>query len=327
MGAQEGSTNPDDPQANAFEGAGDPPAFQRSRDQTKRALDELFESARSYRGSADFSKLLEFVVRFRWYSPFNALLVHLQMTGARFVAPPSRWLREFGRRIIPGERPLVILQPRGPVMFVFDVSQTEPLDEAANLVPKQVLDPFAAGEVDITARLARTIENCARDGTAVRYIEMGSQASGQIQQVLAGGFLSFLEKVGPPPVYRRIAHTFDVQLNKRHKPATCYATLVHELAHLYCGHLGTPNPKWWPDRRGLAHDAEEFEAESVSYLVCRRSGIDTPSANYLSSFFSAHTDIPEISLDRVMAAAGLIESMGENRLPPRPAKRSQTRAR
>ena len=31
-----------------------------------------------------------------------------------------------------------------------------------------------------------------------------------------------------------------------------YATIVHELGHLYCGHLGTPNAKWWPDRLGLS---------------------------------------------------------------------------
>src|SRR5207248_2429484 len=52
-----------------------------------------------------------------------------------------------------------------------------------------------------------------------------------------------------------------------------YAILVHELAHLYCGHLGTPNDKWWPDRRGLPHVAREFEAESVCFLVCERLGI------------------------------------------------------
>jgi hypothetical protein len=37
---------------------------------------------------------------------------------------------ESGRRIKVGGRPLVILQPRGPVMFVFDVSDTEPEENA-----------------------------------------------------------------------------------------------------------------------------------------------------------------------------------------------------
>ena len=31
-----------------------------------------------------------FTARFRRYSPYNALLIHAQMPGATFVAPPSR---------------------------------------------------------------------------------------------------------------------------------------------------------------------------------------------------------------------------------------------
>jgi hypothetical protein len=50
-------------------------------------------------------------------------------------------------------------------------------------------------------------------------------------------------------------------LNSNLSAEARYATLVHELAHLYCGHLGTLNDKWWPDRRGLPHAAREFEAK------------------------------------------------------------------
>jgi hypothetical protein len=94
---------------------------------------------------------------------------------------------------------------------------------------------------------------------------------------------------------------------------------VHELAHLYCGHLGTPNEKWWPHRRGLTHEVQEFEAESICYLVCQRLGIENPSAQYLATYFAKNEkgDVPPISLERVMASAGLIEQMGRGRLKPR----------
>jgi antirestriction protein ArdC len=101
-------------------------------------------------------------------------------------------------------------------------------------------------------------------------------------------------------------------LNSNFSAEARYATLVHELAHLYCGHLGTPNDKWWPDRRGLPHAAEEFEAESVCYLVCERLGIDNPSDEYLAGYLG--------SLDCVMKAAGLIERMGRERLGARKKK-------
>jgi hypothetical protein len=89
---------------------------------------------------------------------------------------------------------------------------------------------------------------------------------------------------------------------------------------LYCGHLGTPNEKWWPDRTGLPHDIREFEAESVCYLVCNRLGIDNRSDEYLAGYLQKHSDTPPISLDCVMKAAGLVEQMGQLRLKPRKDK-------
>ena len=89
-----------------------------------------------------------------------------------------------------------------------------------------------------------------------------------------------------------------------------YGTLVHELAHLYCGHLGTPNGRWWPDRQNLSLAVREFEAESVNYLVCTRLGIDTASDEYLAGYVRRCPATPPISLDRIMKAVWLLERMG-----------------
>jgi len=109
------------------------PATEWDRDLARRALDELFRLAGEYRTTSEYRKLLDFVGRFRFYSPYNAMLVHIQMPGAEYVAPPHRWLRAYGRHIKAGARPIVILQPMGPVMFVYDVSDTEPEDGAPPL--------------------------------------------------------------------------------------------------------------------------------------------------------------------------------------------------
>ncbi len=93
-----------------------------------------------------------------------------------------------------------------------------------------------------------------------------------------------------------------------------YATIAHELAHLYCGHLGGPDIKLWPNRQNLAHITKEFEAESVSFLVCQRFGIQTTSPEYLSNFVRNHTEIPQMSMESVMKAAGLIETMSRERM-------------
>ena len=86
------------------------------------------------------------------------------------------------------------------------------------------------------------------------------------------------------------------------------------LDTLYCGHLGTPNEKWWPDRRGLTHELRVFEAESVCFLVCQRLGIDNPSEKYLSGYLRNGAETPSIRLECVMKSSGLIEQMSRTRL-------------
>ena len=291
------------------------------RDDQRRALDELFRLTLQYRSSQSYYDLLRFISRFRFYSPFNAMLVHLQMPGAKYVAPPHRWLRDYDRRIRPGARPLVLLQPNGPVMFTFDVSDTEPLEGAPPL-PREVTEPFDVNGEMFGKQLEHTIENAKRDGIRVSLQKAGSQRAGSIKCAARGGFLNFAKRLMPTPEYVRIPIRYELLLNSDHKREIQYATLVHELAHLDCGHLGAPKPEWWwKDRCGLPEGACEFEAESVCYLVCKRLGIDTPSAEYLSGYTKQTHEVPAISLDCVMTASGLIEQMGRGRLKPRKEKK------
>lgn len=296
------------------------PAGAWERDAAKRALDELFSLTNQYKTSQAYRDLLQFVTRFRSYSPFNAMLVHIQMPGAVFVAPPYRWLRDYGRRIGPGARPLVILQPMGPVMFVFDVSDTEPTEEARRL-PREVENPFEVEKGYVGGSLRLMIDNAKRDGVRITERKEGSQSAGSIRWVAqkvqeSQPFQKGVDK-DRQPVFVGIPVKYDLVINAGLSREARYATMVHELAHLYCGHLGTPKVQWWPDRRGLSREIREFEAESVAYLVCLRSGIDISSEQYLSGFLEEYDQVPPISLERVMKAAGLIESMSRQRMKPR----------
>ena len=51
----------------------------------KRALDELFTRVKQYSSSGDYHTLLRFNARFKRHSPFNAMLVHVQKPGAKYV--------------------------------------------------------------------------------------------------------------------------------------------------------------------------------------------------------------------------------------------------
>jgi hypothetical protein len=281
-----------------------------------KALDELFLIAGQFTTRTAYADLLHFIARFRMYSPFNAMLVHTQMPGARFVATPKRWWERYKRSIQPGARPITILQPKGPVLFVFDVSDTSPLTGAPEL-PESITNPFAIHRGKENGELDKTIENAKRDGVRVHQREFGSQHAGQIQLTNTRDVFRFPER----PTFKEKRETvpvrFELLLNSHQSREEQYATLVHELGHLYCGHLGSPNKQYWPDRRGLNCQVVECEAESISYLVCTRLGIETPSAEYLADYLGEGGKMPSISLETVIKMSGLIQRMGQSRLPLR----------
>ena len=131
--------------------------------------------------------------------------------------------------------------------------------------------------------------------------------------------MEYVTRLRPERVAELVPVRYELILNSGLSPAAQYATLVHELAHLLCGHLGSPGKKFWPSRRGLDHVIREFEAEAVSHLVCQRLAIDSPSDQYISSNLDSQERLPEISLELVMKVAGEIERMGKERLPMRKA--------
>ena len=152
------------------------PAELWDKESTNRALDELFKNVRRYKSTKSYKELIDFISRFRFYAPYNGMLIHIQMSGAKFVAPANRWERQYGRFVKSTARPLVILQPGGPVMFVFDVADTEPQPQSKEL-PPEVDRPFEVFEGIVGSELWKTIENAKRDGVRIQLTKEGSQIS------------------------------------------------------------------------------------------------------------------------------------------------------
>ena len=168
-----------------------------------------------------------------------------------------------------------------------------------------------------------TIDNAKRDGIRIEPRKEGSQSAGSIREE-SNDLPPLLFRAGKEengePKYVSIPVRYSILFNETLGTEARYAAVVHELAHLYCGHMGTPNAKWWPDRCGLNQQVEEFEAESVAYLVCARLGIDSLSGQYLAGYLEENEEVPDISIDLVMKSAGLIEQMGKGRMKPRSDK-------
>ena len=97
---------------------------------------------------------------------------------------------------------------------------------------------------------------------------------------------------------------FMISVNHKQSDTEKFHTICHELGHLLCRHV------YYHDRakRRLDLKEEEFEAETIAWLVCKRMGISNPSEKYLS-LYAKEGKIPLCSLDLIMKAVTEIEEM------------------
>ena len=248
--------------------------------------------------------MLDFVSRLTRFAPFNAMLLHLQKPGLSYAASARDWLLKFGRRPKDGARPLLILQPFGPVALLYDVQDTE-----GRPVPEGVFAFTAKGSLS-EGDLRAIAECCKRQRVAVTWVDAGDHLAGYIGVETAPS--------------SKTAGRYALRLNRNHALAAQFATLTHELAHLYLGHLGGDRKLKIPDRAGLQHAARELEAESVCYLVSMRRGIEPQSVSYLSQFFRETQPPTMPDSYHVMRVAGIVERMINARA--RPGKASRRRA-
>ncbi len=308
--SREASEAAKDDQALDIAGAASPEQLARE------SIDRLLADGRVYRQSKDYAEFLSFVGRFRQYSPFNAAMVKLQKPGARFVATDRVWLNEHRRVLRPGARPLVIMQPRGPYMVVYDVSDTEALPGSPRL-PADVTDPLAArsqlGAGSVQRLWDTTVDNAVRDGFRVTLVDSAPSHAGSASWSKRRGTIS---RSGPRTSSPREVYPLihEIQVSRGLAPVDRYVTLVHELAHLYCGHLGTPDPKRWASRLG-GKVRDEVEAESIAYIVMSRLDPTFAMGDYLLGYLDDSNELPEgVSLRLMIVVATQIMKMGERRL-------------
>lgn len=252
-------------------------------------LDELLTDSRLYTQSKDYKALLDFVVRLRAFAPFNAMLLHLQKPGLSYAASAYDWRDRFGRTIKEGARPLLILWPFGPVALVYDVQDTEGAE-----LPEDVASFTARGPID-AEQLKRMRALMDRKNIQSVEVDTGDAKAGSIRVVGRAG------TDNEATMYR-------IQINRNHPPAVQFATLTHELAHLFLGHLG-PNRRLKVPERLVRGPHEEIEAESVSYLVCKRNGVESKPHTYLANFVEANSTIERLDIYPIMRAAGQVEAL------------------
>lgn len=292
-------------------------------------LSALFYSSLESQKPDDLIEFMEFCARFRRHSVFNARLIQTQRRGARAVASAKEW-RAVGRYVLPDARPIIILMPFAPVVHVYEIEDTGPP------IDRDVMqDPFAVSgsvpEAEIAAALDRLGNSCLKSTQFRIHIErdrMGFSLAGTAAYqgqldlptplprpgeehgfVVSDEMPRLSQKSGKRerwiPVWR-------VKVNDRMTPAQQLATIAHELGHIFCGHTGEcgghHDHSGWPNRRGLEEHVREMEAEAVAWLVTKRAGLETQSADYLKRHV-AKSGTAQVDVSLVERAASRIESM------------------
>ena len=266
------------------------------------ALDALFHRAKEYRRTKEYKNFLDFVGRLSKYSPYNNALLHVQKPGAQYTATRRQWRDRFDRAVEPNSRPYVILQPGGPVMLVYDVSQTKPLSDEGKDLPKKVTDPFEVEGNVQEQTWKQTLQNCKQERVAVREdSKLHDRHGGRIE-------------VDKRPARRNgsCSSIYLVTLNADLELESRYVALAHELAHLFLGHIGTDEGAWWDGRPDTSKAQKELEAESVAYLVARRANLHSVSERYLHWYIRAEgpdAPLPHVRIRQVLDVVKYIEDM------------------
>lgn len=203
----------------------------------------------------------------------------------------------------------MILRPFGPVAFVFELMDTH----GKHPFPKRLLNPFKTEGKVSESVFERLKNNLMSLGIYYRVADHGSASGGFVQ---TSGRYSGEMKIqrGNKEIWVKVL--FEMVANRNHPLGTQFATIIHELGHVYCGHLGTQNMKWLDDRRYLGKLEKEFEAECVNWLVCERMGIKNSSAEYLNGYLQNNGQIPNISIDLVLKSVAKIETMIRDEIKP-----------
>ena len=255
-------------------------------------LDQLITESRMYKKSKDYKDLLDFVVRLKNFAPFNAMVLQVQKPGLTYAASAHDWRELFERRPKEGARPLLILWPFGPVALVYDVMDTEGKD-----LPEDVACFWARGIIDDAKmddfKLILKMKNIEWE-----WIDAGDARAGSIRIVHQAADADAKD-----------FNRYKISINRNHNPPVKFATLVHELGHLFLGHLGPDKKLKILQRPQIPLSQQELEAESVSYLVCKRNDIESKSSTYLANYVENNTTVRNVDLYKIMRAAGQVESI------------------
>lgn len=256
----------------------------------------LKEGVSAYLESDTFKNYLNFVSQFHKYSSKNVRLILEQKPDARYVASFKKW-NEMERKVKKGSKAIYVYAPS--TVIKKDKEGNPVKDENGNVIKEQrffLVPVFDVSQTQGEKEIPKP----------VYHLEDNLKDPKRFSQLFKG-----LSELSPVPVkveaidseangfYRVQEKEIIIQEGLGHEMTL--KTLAHEIAHAL---LHADSQAIFGD---LTYRQQEFEAESLAYIICNHLGIDSSSYTfgYLSSWTTQGKDIDSFaeSLERITQQA------------------------
>ena len=271
----------------------------------KHTIDELFQRSMQFKNSKEYWSFFNFIGKIIHYSHYNAMLIYMQDPTVRYFGTPGYWKKTFDRTVNEGAKPYVIIVPFGPAALAYNLYET-----SGELTPDEFLTRGFKGELfqikgDIPKELYTEIKKGLIEYKIyVDEVPMPFNKNGETDDYSNG--------------------TIRIKISNRTTPAQAFATLIHELAHNFLGHMGNKTliketiikagknkgkrkiETIQIEGRTVGHDIREIEAETVSYVICSRWNLEQAAEKYISPHISEE-NMKKISPETIIRVADKIE--------------------
>lgn len=291
----------------------------KNREQLKEITDRIEAGIRDIFESGDMDKYrnyLRTMSRFHNYSLNNQALIHLQRPDATLVAGYNRWRDKFSRHVLRGEKGITIIAPT-PYKKKIEQEKLDPdtklpiLDADGKVITEEK-------EIEIPMfRPVKVFDYAQTDGKPLpeRVASPVANLTGSVENYEA--FMEALRRSSPVPVeVKPLSADMDGYFSPKSQSITLregmsevqtVSAAVHEIAHAKLHNYGLQQAA---ERKAKSRNAEEVEAESISFMVCAYFGIETGanSFGYVATW-SKNAELPEFraSLDTIgKTANGII---------------------
>lgn len=261
-------------------------------------IKEAYNGIKLIRNSEDYKRWLNFYDGFHQYSFRNTMLIYMQNPSASLCAGFNTWKNK-KRYVKAGEKGLKILAPITETVLreVPVLDDGKPiLDENGKEQTKKVKEKVFANKFYVTS----TFDISQTEGEPIPELSY-SGTSEKVENYSA--LKKVLEEIAPFPVEYtdelqegcdgRCSYTAEqIYIRNDMEEAKTVEVLIHEIGHAYM-HDKTRFEEAKEHLKVISdRDSREIQAESLSYIVTHKLGLDTSgfSFPYIAAWSSNHTE-------------------------------------